>query len=134
MTSAIDQLLKLKGVSYEWIDPAVHKDDSGTVTGFIAQDVEKVFPSWVDQKGYVAPDGQAFRTLELRQIEALEVESIRTLKTQNDMLTERLAALESGRQLRVSGINLNGVGFAIGGIALAGGLVFSRRKRSERQA
>jgi hypothetical protein len=138
LEGALDQLLQLKGMSYEWKDPSEHQGDSGTVHGFVAQDVEKVFPSWVKQDGYTAPDGQKYRTLELRQIEALEVESIRTLKAENDALRAetanlegRLAALESGRKPVAWGTNFNGLGFGVAGIALAGALVFSRRRRGE---
>jgi hypothetical protein len=133
LMGALDQLLKLKGVTFEWKEPSEHEDEAGrglgTQTGFIAQDVEKVFPNWVKQDGYTAPDGKKYKTLELRRIEALEVESIRTLKTENDLLKQRVAALESGRQPRISGFNLNGVGFGAGGLAIGLGMMISRRKR-----
>ena len=125
LSGALDQLLELRGVTYQWVDPKEHNNDSTAQRGFIAQDVEKVFPSWVDKNGYTSADGQVYRTLDLRQIEALEVESIRTLKTENDLLRDRVAALEGGRRLLVSGINLNGVG----GLAMAGALLVSRRRR-----
>jgi hypothetical protein len=60
----------------------------------VAQDVEKFFPNWVKQDGYTAPDGQKYKTLELHQIEELEVESIRALKAEDDSLTARVKALE----------------------------------------
>jgi hypothetical protein len=133
LEGAIDQLLQLKGVTYEWIDPSLHEHEAGhgvgKQRGFIAQDVEKVFPNWVKDDGYTTPDGEKYRTLELRQIEALEVESIRTLKAENDALKARMRALETGPGLVVSSVN--GLGFGIGGLALAGAIVFTRRKRSE---
>lgn len=135
LESALDELLKLKGVTFEWIDPKAHGNDSATQRGFIAQDVEKVFPNWVKADGYTAPDGQKYRTLELRQIEALEVESIRILKESNDALKEqvatleeRLASLENARPH--AGLNLNGLGLGAGGLALAGVLLATRRKRT----
>jgi len=33
---AIDQLLKLRGVTYEWTDPSIHGNETGTINGFIA--------------------------------------------------------------------------------------------------
>jgi hypothetical protein len=131
LTGALDTLLKLKGVTYEWKKPEDQgKHATGRQTGFIAQEVEEVIPNWVDEN----TDGFKTLTIQPNQVTALEVESIRTLKMENDMMRERLAALESGRQVMVSGINLNGVGFGVGGLAIAGGLVFSRRKRDEKKA
>ncbi|MFY9643351.1 MAG: tail fiber domain-containing protein, partial [Rhodomicrobium sp.] len=99
ITRGLDDLLRLRGVTYEWIDPETHANQTGTQRGFIAQDVEKVFPGWVNT------DKDGFKTLSVSQIEALEVESIRTLKMQNDMLAERVRDLESGVRPRVSGID-----------------------------
>jgi hypothetical protein len=124
---AVEQLLKLKGVTFEWIDPSLHDNDSGTVRGFIAQDVEGVFPSWVNDNGYTAHDGTAYRTIDLRQIEALEVESIRKLNAENvalramvekqqaeiDELKADFAKLKNGKD-PISG----GPGFGPGVLAL----------------
>jgi hypothetical protein len=133
LTGALEQLLKLKGVTFEWKAPSEHENEAGrglgTQTGFIAQDVETVFPGWVKQDGYTAPDGQKYKTLELRQIEALEVESIRSLKSENDALKERVAALENGRRPMIS--SMNGLGLGVGGLAIAGALVLSRRRRDQ---
>jgi len=126
IAGGLDELLKLRGVTYEWTNPEEHANQTGIQRGFIAQEVEKVFPGWVGQ------DPKGFKTLSVQQIEALEVESIRTLKLQNDLLAERIKELESGRRPLVSGIDLNGVGFGIGGLAIAGAIVFvARRKREE---
>jgi hypothetical protein len=137
LTGALDQLLKLKGVTFEWKEPSEHEHEAGrglgTQTGFIAQDVEKVFPNWVKQEGYTAPDGQKYRTLELRQIEALEVESIRALKAENDALTARVRALEEGRR-PVASMKTSGFGFGLAGLAIAGAIATSRRKRDRREA
>jgi hypothetical protein len=135
LDGAIDQLLQLKGVTFEWKDPTEHghERETGTQQGFIAQDVEKVFPQWVDEKGYVAKDGQSFRTLDLRRVEALEVESIRTLKAENDALKERVSALENARRPVAGGL-LGSAGMGFAGLAIAGALMISRRKRSEERS
>jgi len=87
----------------------------------------------VRDDGYTAPGGQKYKTLELRQIEALEVESIRTLKLQNDALQERVKSLEAGRRPVVSGFGEGGVGLGLA--AVAGAILFSsRRKRTEARA
>jgi len=137
LNGAIDQLLQLKGVTFEWKDPSTHghENETGTVTGFIAQDVEKVFPQWVHEKGYTAPDGQTYRTLELRQIEALEVESIRELKAENDALKRRMDLLEAGRRPLISGFTAEGTLFGVGFVAMAGTFVgFSRRKKQDERS
>jgi hypothetical protein len=65
------QLLKLRGVTFEWIDPAEHGNHQGMQRGFIAQDVEKVLPEWV------GVDTKGFKTLNMTGIEPMLVESIR---------------------------------------------------------
>ncbi len=86
--SALDKLLGLKGVYYEWKEPKDHGNLTGTQMGMIAQDVEKVMPSWVgtDSKGY--------KTLTIRGFEALAVESIRELKNENDALKQEIVSLK----------------------------------------
>jgi hypothetical protein len=134
LDGALDQLLRLKGVTFEWIDSTAHESEPdhgvGTQRGFIAQDVEKAFPSMVKDGGYTANDGQKYKTLELRQLEALEVESIRELKAENDALKARVKSLEDDRRPLLSS-NANGLGLGVGGFALAGAIIMSRRKRSE---
>jgi hypothetical protein len=125
LESPVDQLTKLHGVSFEW------KDDSrgkGPQMGFIAQDYEKVFPQWV------VTDSEGYKAISTSGLQALTVESIRALKAENDLLKQRVAALESGRQPRIAGFNLNGVGFGVGGVGIGLGLVISRRKREEEQS
>jgi len=121
---ALDQLMRLQGRTFEWKEPENHNDATGTQFGFIAQEVEKVYPGWVKTE-----TATGFKGVSVAQIEALEVESIRTLKMQNDLLTDRVKELESGRQMRVSGVNLNGVGFGVGGIAIAVAVFLGLRRR-----
>ncbi len=91
LTGALDTLLQLVGVHYEWIRPDEHGGQVGPQNGFIAQQVEQVFPAWVgeDQKG--------FKTLNIPplQFAALEVESMRELKAENDALKAETAALRA---------------------------------------
>jgi hypothetical protein len=125
LTGGLDQLLKLRGVTFEWNDVKEHPSQIGTQRGFVAQDVEKVFPGWVGE------DRDGFKTLSLQQLEALEVEGIRTLKKENDELGKRIESLESGRHPIAAGLNLNGIGFGVGGLAIAGAILASRRRRPE---
>jgi hypothetical protein len=126
VAGAIDQLLQLKGVTFDWKEPEKHADATGTQIGFIAQDVEKVFPNWVR----TGQDG--FKTLTVGQIEALEVESIRTLKAENEELRTRVNALETNRRPLISGLTAEGTLFGFGFVAMAGAFVVSRRRRDEK--
>ncbi len=92
---ALDTVLKLRGAVFEWKDPQRHGNETGTRMGFIAQEIEQVFPQWVMD----GPDG--FKTTNISGIEALFVETIRELKTEidalkseNKELAQRIAALE----------------------------------------
>ncbi len=77
-------------------------------------------------------DGEGYKALSVAEIEGLEVEANRTLKAQNDLLAERVKELESGRRPTVSGIDLNGVGFGVGGLAIAGAIfILANRRREE---
>ena len=81
----LDRLLALRGVTFEYKkqDSAMHP--LGSFTGFIAQEVEPLFPRWIghDPDGYLTVGPQGF--------EALTVEALRELKTQNE---KRVADLE----------------------------------------
>jgi hypothetical protein len=87
LQGALSRLLALRGVSYEWKEPQRHGNLTGPQVGFLAQDVEKAFPSWV------APDGEGNKTVTVRGFEALVVESFRALKAENDELRAQLEAL-----------------------------------------
>jgi hypothetical protein len=124
MSAALSELLQLKGVTFEWINPEEHAGQTGLQRGFIAQDVEKVFPGWI------SVDRQGFKTLSVGQVEALEVESIRALKVANDELRDRVMALENGTHPIAAGVGFGGRGWELGGLVLAAVVVLSRRRRS----
>lgn len=90
---ALDDLLALRGVTYQWIDPAEHGDMTGTYPGMIAQDVEKVFPEWVTQ------DVNGFKAVTVIGFEGLVVEALRELRVEKDAQIDqqsaRIAALEA---------------------------------------
>lgn len=81
---AINKLLELHGVSYNWID---ENRGQGNQIGFIAQDFEKVFPQWV------SVDKDGFKAINERGLAALTVESIRNLKQDNDNLQHQIKIL-----------------------------------------
>lgn len=125
LSGALDRLLRLRGVTFEWKDPSEHGNHTGLQRGFIAQEVEKVLPEWV------GVDDKGFKTLNLTGIEPMVVESLRTLKQENDALRDRVRALENNRGVAVSYGGLSGpAGLGLGLAVLAGAVVFSRRNRA----
>jgi hypothetical protein len=70
---ALQQVLQLRGVSYEYANALSIGELPGMQIGMIAQDVERVFPQWVDE----GEDG--YKRLTFRGFEALTVEAIREL-------------------------------------------------------
>jgi hypothetical protein len=86
---ALDRLLELRGVTYEWIEPAKHGNLTGTQIGMIAQDVEPVFPQWVGE------DSDGYKTLGFMGFEALTVEALRDVTALLEEKDAQLAAHES---------------------------------------
>lgn len=89
LQSVLERLLKLQGVSFEWKEPAKQGNLFGRQIGMIAQDVETVFPDWVS----TGSDG--YKTLTFRGFEALTVEALRELKTENETLKATCRSLEA---------------------------------------
>jgi len=80
LENALENMLNLRGVEYEWIEPGRAVLLPGLQMGMIAQEVEMVFPQWV------GTDSRGYKDLTFRGFEALTVEAIRGLKTENDKL------------------------------------------------
>ena len=89
ITSALERMLSLRGVMYEWRDPAEHGDMVGAIMGMIAQEVREVFPEWV------GTDGRGFLTLGFIGFEALTVEAVRELHERNQALEAEVADLRA---------------------------------------
>ncbi len=68
---ALDKMMQLSGVEYEYKRPEDYGNFTSAQMGFVAQDVESVFPEWVGE----TEDGK--KCLTIRGFEALTVESIR---------------------------------------------------------
>jgi hypothetical protein len=119
MTGALEKIAKLRGVTFEWIHPEDHANQAGTQAGFVAQEVEQAFPSWVQETPGAAhdrtltPDGKV-KSLSLPfEFDALVVEALREVRAEkdaqiaelrkaNNALETRLAAVESAL-LRLAG-------------------------------
>ncbi|MCI0631091.1 MAG: tail fiber domain-containing protein [Phycisphaerales bacterium] len=98
LDDALDQLMKLRGVSFEYIDPESINELPGQRIGMIAQDVEQVFPDWVDMK----EDG--YKTLTYRGFEALTVEALRELRREKDAQIQLLSDQNAELRARVDAL------------------------------
>jgi hypothetical protein len=92
LTQGLDKLLRLRGVSFEWKDPAGMGGLTGPQVGLVAQDVERVFPEWVS----TGPNG--YKELTIRGFEALAVEAFRELHAEIGRLRSRVDELEKKEQ------------------------------------
>jgi len=88
LQGALGKLLQLRGVTFEWKEPAKHGGRTGPQMGMTAQDVEKAFPEWVG----TGSDG--YKTVGYVGLEAVMVEAIRDLKSKNDLLKQKNKELE----------------------------------------
>ena len=97
-TSGLSAIMDLHPISYTWKDS---KKGSRTEFGFVAQEVEKVFPNLV---GSLTPTtdeekaqtgGEPMKTLQYEGFIAPLVKSVQELKGENDMLKARIEKLES---------------------------------------
>ncbi len=76
LSGSLDKLLKLRSVTFEYNEPARY--GTGTQTGFVAQEVEPIFPNWVD------PGPQGMKTVTPRGFESLTVQALRELRAEKD--------------------------------------------------
>ena len=98
LSGALDRLMKLRSVTYEYKDPEKDHQLPGTQIGFVAQEVEEVFPDWVGEKDgskYVAVKGFESLTVQaLREMREEKDAQIEKLRAENASLAERLTRLE----------------------------------------
>lgn len=83
LTGALERLLRLRGKTYFYNDPRAAGAGAGAHTGFVAQDVEPIFPEWIGESG-------GMKTLNITGFEALTVESLRELRAEKDAQIESL--------------------------------------------
>ena len=136
LDGVLDRLLKLRGVTFAWIEPQKHGDRVGPQVGMIAQEVEQVFPDWV------GTDADGYKTLTFRGFEALTVEGMRTLHNDNlslhrenealrhqvGDLEDRMKKVEANRPELVAGYGSHGFA-ALGGVALGLAAFFTSKRR-----
>jgi hypothetical protein len=78
LEGSLDSLLALRGVSFEYLDPDAINERPGERIGMVAQEVEEVFPDWVDERA----DG--YKAVSFSGFEALTVEALRELRAEKD--------------------------------------------------
>lgn len=87
LTGTLDRLLALHGVNYAYNDDAPRGYFvPGRHNGFVAQEVEQVFPDWVSR------DDSGFRLVAPKGFEALVVEALRELRA--EVRSERASRAE----------------------------------------
>ncbi|MBQ3658490.1 MAG: tail fiber domain-containing protein [Bacteroidales bacterium] len=93
--SALDKVTKLRGVTFNWDLAKKPSADKKLQYGFIAQEVEKVFPE------LVTTDSEGFKSLNYIGIVPVLTEAVKELKKENDELkntiqdlVKRIEALE----------------------------------------
>jgi hypothetical protein len=91
MTGSLDNILKLRGVTFNWKESS---NPTKTQYGFIAQEVEKVFPD------LVGTDSNGFKTVNYNGVIPVLTEAIKTqqeeiesLKSENEQLKSTLEQL-----------------------------------------
>ena len=99
----LDKLLQLRGVTFEYANPDSDLHPAGRHTGFIAQEVQQVFPDWIGQTpdGYLTVGAKGFEALTveaLRELRAEKDAEIDSLHAQLDELGARLDRLENARE------------------------------------
>jgi len=92
LSGALERLLQLRGVTFQWLYPSSQGGITGTQMGLIADEVSRAFPQWVgrDPKGY--------QTLTVGGFEALTAEALRELRAEKDrQLSEKDCEMEELR-------------------------------------
>ena len=93
LAGALDKVLHLRSVTYQYKEPAKVGQFPGTQIGFIAQEVEEVFPEWIT----INADG--YKTVNIRGFESLTVQSLRELRAEKETevaaLQAEIAALKA---------------------------------------
>jgi len=89
ISNALDIILKLNPVSFNWIDQKKNQE-LGRVRGFIAQDVEKVIPEWI-----IVDKTNGYKNLQPIGMDAMLVGSIKELNTKIISQQTEITSLQS---------------------------------------
>ena len=91
LTSVLEKLEKVRGVSFEWNElyEAMGRSTHRREIGVIAQELEPNFPELVS-----AWDEEGHRAVDYGRMSAVLLEAVKELKAQNDALQARIEKLE----------------------------------------
>ncbi len=88
--SALDKLLQLNGITYQWNDNKTgNTRPEGIQMGFTAQNIQQVFPE------NVSTDAQGYLQTAYGTYDALLVEAIRELTKKVELLEQKLASIQN---------------------------------------
>jgi hypothetical protein len=101
LSGALENVLKLRGVTYAWNDQAPESVRGQKDLGFIADEVQAVFPDMVAKDAAGNPIG-----IKYTKFAPVAVEAIKQLKAENNELRARLERLEAlvERQTAAGGV------------------------------
>jgi hypothetical protein len=99
--NALDRILRLRPVSYEWIDP-IDKGMEGKQLGFIAQEVETILPEVVitqddeeKTKGLKSSEIIPVLVKAIQELDAKHEKHVQDLKSENEALKKEIEKLKS---------------------------------------
>lgn len=111
-TGALDQINALRPVNYHYIEGGKAAfQPAGEHVGFIAQELQQVFPEWVleGDDGYLQLSMRGFEAVAVRGMQELSAQNARlddhvaNLKLENAELRSRLEAIEASLAASISG-------------------------------
>lgn len=96
LTGALDKLGELRAVTFDYKEPA-RFGVAGRQTGFIAQEVEKVFPEWIIEsplpgKSGDKADNTKYKSISISGFESLTVQALRELRDEKDAQIKTLTS------------------------------------------
>jgi len=99
MSGSLDTLAALRPVTFTYNNPDHFSYVQGTVSGFIAQEVQQIKPEWIEQAKdgylYLNPIGlEAVMVDAIQELRAEKDTQIKQLQTENQILQARLDQLE----------------------------------------
>jgi len=97
LEGALDRLLQLRGVTFEYRNPEAINELPGTRIGMVAQEVEQVYPDWVGVGGH------GYKTVTFRGFEALTVEALRDLRKEQ---VRQLAELREEKEAQLRDLRM----------------------------
>jgi hypothetical protein len=88
----LDDVSKLRVVKYNWYND---EDDAPRELGFIAQEVEQVFPGLVQDAAHPTKDGKIHKVLKASVLVPILIKALQEANVKIDALADRVAVLES---------------------------------------